>query len=314
MPTPASLTLLTNPASTGNRAAPGWFHEFLAGEASVTIVDAATPAAVSTAVQECVRRKDDMLIVNGGDGTADLVFSTLVTIGAADGPTIFILPSGKTNMTTAAWCGVKDPRDALRRLLALRRQGDVRRYTVPRPIIEVRRGDKQQTLHGAFFGAADVVDGIMMCRRSIYPLGLPNAISHAAAISLMSWRAILGGSGKVVSATWPGGGEDGTFFFVGVTTLDHLILGLAPDVPNLGKGVAYISLGAGPRALLAALPSILSGQLTPGFRRAVRHLSQVTLRLTGAFTLDGELYEADANSPIEIAAVGPLNVIKLPAP
>lgn len=191
MPTPASLTLLTNPASTGNRAAPGWFHEFLAGEASVTIVDAATPAAVSTAVQECVRRKDDMLIVNGGDGTADLVFSTLVTIGAADGPTIFILPSGKTNMTTAAWCGVKDPRDALRRLLALRRQGDVRRYTVPRPIIEVRRGDKQQTLHGAFFGAADVVDGIMMCRRSIYPLGLPNAISHAAAISLMSWRAIL---------------------------------------------------------------------------------------------------------------------------
>lgn len=314
LPLAPRLTLLTNPASTGNRASPGWHRDVVAEAAEVTLADAATPETIALAVRACIDRRDEILVVNGGDGTADLVFSNLITAGAASKPALFILPSGKTNMTTAAWCGATDNVDALRRLMTLRHGGDIRSHVRPRTILEVRRGGDKSIMHGAFFGAADVVDGILMCRRSIYPLGLPNAISHAAAISLMSWRALLGGSGKTTDARWPGGGEAGAFFFVGVTSLDRLILGLSPIGADRPGQFAYLSLGAGPRALLAALPSILSGRLVPGFRRMVHSTDRVTLRFDGAFTLDGELYEAEASTPIEITATGPLDVITLAQP
>jgi hypothetical protein len=319
-----SVTILTNPGATANRRDPGWLGTVVAGAAGVTEVEAGTPAAIAAAVRHAVhpgptgRGACDILVVNGGDGTADLVFSALMENGGAAGgstqkPALFILPSGKTNMTTAAWCGATDKTEALSGLLDLRRQGGVARQTQARTIMAVRRAPAEPLLHGAFLGAADVVDGILMCRRSIYPLGLPNALSHAAAVAAMAWRALVGGSADLLSARWPSGGEEGAFFFVGVTTLDHLILGLAPAPAEGDGGLCYLSLGAGPRALTAALPAILSRRIGPGFRRTVRRAEKIVLRFSGAYTLDGELYEADAATPIEVSAAGTLPFIKLPS-
>lgn len=319
-----NVTILTNPGATGNRRDPGWLGTVVADAAGITDVEAGTPSAIAEAVRRAVHSGStgqsacDILVVNGGDGTADLVFSALMESGSAVGgsaqmPSLFILPSGKTNMTTAAWCGVTDKTAALSGLLELRRQGSVARQTQARTIMAVRRGPAEPTLHGAFLGAADVVDGILMCRRSIYPLGLPNALSHAAAVAVMSWRALVGGSANLLSARWPSGGEEGAFFFVGVTTLDHLILGLAPAPAEGDGGLCYLSLGAGPRALAAALPAILSRRIGPGFRRTVRRADKIVLKFNGAFTLDGELYEADAATPIEVSAAGTLPFIKLPS-
>lgn len=326
MPT---VTILTNPGATANRRDPGWLGAAVAvaAAAGVTEVKAGTPAAIAEAVRRAVhpgskgRAACDILVVNGGDGTADLVFSALMQNGGAMGgataegggrqPALFILPSGKTNMTTAAWCGATDKTEALRGFLDLRRQGGVARQTQARTIMAVRRAPAEPLLHGAFLGAADVVDCILMCRRSIYPLGLPNALSHAAAVAAMSWRALVGGSANRLSARWSSGEEEGAFFFVGVTTIDHLILGLAPAPAEGDGGLCYLSLGAGPRALAAALPAILSRRIGPGFRRTVRRADKIVLRFSGAYTLDGELYEADAATPIEVSAAGTLPFIKL---
>ena len=251
-----SVTILTNPGATANRRDPGWLDTVVAGAAGVTEVEAGTPAAIGEAVRYAVHPGPkgpsacDILVVNGGDGTADLVFSALMENGGAMGgatadaggcrPALFILPSGKTNMTAVAWCGATDKTEALRGLLDLRRRGGVARQTQTRTIMAVRRGPAEPLLHGAFLGAADVVDGILMCRRSIYPLGLPNALSHAAAVAAMSWRALVGGSADRLAAHWPAGEEEGAFFFVGVTTLDLLILGLTPAPAEGDGGLCYL--------------------------------------------------------------------------
>jgi hypothetical protein len=313
-PVPVPLTILSNPASTGNLLDPNWMTALIAAEPAVTRRHTTTPEAIGIAVQEAVDRDCKVLAVDGGDGTADLVMSALISASGAEKPALILLPSGKTNMTAAAWCGGHDRQRALSALLDLRRRGDLDRHVRSRTALAVRHGDAGPIRHGAFFGAADVVDGILFCRRRIYPLGLPNAVSHSAAVSLMFWRAIAGGAGQHLTADWKGGGEQGAFFFLGITTLDRLILGLNLE-PSDGQGaLTYLSLGAGPRALFAALPAFLLRRAGPGFRRTVRRVDTITLKFKGAYTLDGELYESDGSTPIEIASAGALPVITLDPP
>jgi len=308
----AALTIVTNPGSTGNLRAPDWIAPIIAGETGVNEVRGGTPEAIMTAVKCAVADGCEILVVNGGDGTANLAFSALFAMENSRPPAVMILPSGKTNMTSASWNRSGEKAEALRRLLSLRRAGNIAAHLQPQTVLAVRQSPDKAPVHGAFLGAADVVDGILMCRRTIYPLGLPNAVSHSAAVSLMFWRAMLGGADKDVAVSWPDGGESGRFFFAGVTALDQLILGLRPE-PAEGSGpLTYLSLGGGPRALGAALPALLAGRIDQGFRRTVRRAERITLRFTGAYTLDGELYESDAATPIEITAAGPLPFVRLP--
>jgi len=309
----APLTILTNPGSTANLRTPDWVRPVIAGETSIVHTNAGTPDEVSRAVQAALASGCEILVVNGGDGTANLAFSALFDAKVSHPPAVMILPAGKTNMTSASWNRSGDKTDTLKRLLGLRRDGGVSRHLHPQTVLAVRQSPDRPPIHGAFLGAADVVDGILFCRKRIYPLGLPNPISHSAAVSLMFWRAMLGGADNTVDVSWDGGGESGKFFFAGVTALDQLILGLTPE-PAEGAGpLTYFSLADGPLALGAALPSLLARRIDAGFRRTVRRAEKITLRFTGAYTLDGELYDADASTPIEITAAGQLPFIRLPS-
>ena len=310
----AALTIVTNPGSTGNRRAPAWISPLIAAESGISEVRGETPEAIAAAVKKAAVDGCEILVVNGGDGTANLVFTALFSLDGVRPPAIMILPAGKTNMTSASWNRGGEKADALRRLLALRRAGEIDRHVHSQTVLAVRQSPDRPPVHGAFLGAADVVDGILMCRRSIYPLGLPNAVSHSAAVSLMFWRAMLGGADKEVSASWPDGGETGQFLFAGVTALDRLILGVRLEQAEGAGPLTYFSLGSGPRALGAALPALLARRIDPGFRRTVRRAERVTLRFTGAYTLDGELYEADAATPIEVTAAGQLPFVRLSSP
>lgn len=312
MPFLAPLTILTNPGSTANLRTPDWVTPVTAGETSIVHTSAGTPAEVNRAVKAALAEGCEILVINGGDGTANLAFSALFEANVARPPAVMLLPGGKTNMTSASWNRSGDKTDTLRRLLELRRNGAIAQHLQPQTVLSVRQSPDRPPIHGAFLGAADVVDGILFCRKRIYPLGLPNAISHSAAVSLMFWRAMLGGANNTVAVSWDGGGENGRFFFAGVTALDQLILGLTPE-PEEGTGpLTYFSLADGPLALGAALPSLLAKRIDAGFRRTVRRAEKITLRFTGAYTLDGELYDADAATPIEITAAGQLPFIRLP--
>ncbi len=307
------LAVITNRGSTRNLRGDAWVEPLLAGETAVTHVVIEHAHEVEDAVARCAAAGAEVIAVNGGDGTADLVFGALLNGSAyATLPALALLPAGKTNMTAADWSLTGTPEAALKRLLAARRAGPLAAYIAPRAVLALTQAPGTPPLYGAFFGAAEVVDGIRFCRLRIYPLNLPNAISHTAAIAILLWRGLFAGKGRGhVTVEGDRAREDGEFFVVAVTALNQLLLGLKPSPTHSDGALHYLSVRKG-AALLGALPNFIARKLTGGAGRTVARVQQVTLRFTGAYTLDGELYEAHVDQPLVLDGSRTLNFVRLP--
>lgn len=309
------LAVLTNRLSTRNRSAEKWIDPLLAGEPGVSHVAIEDVAQIDDAIKACTRAGARVIVVNGGDGTAGLVFGALVNgTPSAERPAVALLPGGKTNMTAAAWSLKGDPTQALKDVLALHRAGTLQAHATRRSIVSVRHGDSAAR-YGAFFGAADIVEGILFCRRHIYPLNMPNAASHTAAMSLLLWRSLFaGGDAKPILLSQSDEELPGGKFFVFVaTTLDRLILDLKPIPPaSAGNGaLVYASVDHKPLAILRALPDVLRRRLRPGKGRNVGRAEALRLRFTGAYTIDGEMYEASAERDLILDSRETLRFIQL---
>jgi hypothetical protein len=305
------LVLISNGGSTENKKERDWFAPALAHEPHVHVLHAHGPTEIGQALREAAGLKADIIAVNGGDGTVDMVFSGLLNERPfATPPLIALLPAGKTNMTAAAWCGAPNKHAALKNLLAARRNGAL--ITTPQPILTLHQGPGTQPLRGAFFGAADVVDGILFCRKHIYPMNLPNTISHSLAVGVLLWRSLFTRSdAAVIKATWNDGEEQGQFFFLGAMTLNKLILDLEPHPTHGTGGLFYLSLKSGLRAILSAIPRLIAKKVPPGYKRNVRRTTKLTLAFDGAYTLDGELYDAKKETPLVMTADDILRFINL---
>jgi len=312
------LAIITNAKSTRNMQRGYWVDPLLAGEKNVAHFKLNDVAEIPDILSRCAAMGADTVVVNGGDGTAGLVFAGLLNHNAYDHPpALALLPAGKTNMTAAAWGLTGAPEKALREILEHRREGSLSDYVIERPVLGVHRGGSPPPLYGAFFGAAEVVNGIVFCRQHIYPLNMPNALSHTAAIGILFWRSLLTprNSGHIEISSDAGFREGGKFFALAVTTLDKLLLGMRPKPKDSGSPsgpLAYLSLRAGASSTLRTLGSLARRNVEPGLGRTVRSAEKVTLNFTGAYTLDGELYEANADEAITIDGRKRLRFVQIP--
>jgi len=311
----SSLAVITNRGSTRNLRGEPWIDPLLAGVPGVTHFEMTHVEQLTEIMRRCAAAGVETIVVNGGDGTADLVFGELLN-GDAYGtpPALALLPAGKTNMTAAAWSLTGKPEAAMRAVLEHHKANTLSQYAVSRPVLALERGGGAPTLYGAFFGAAEVVDGILFCRKHIFPLNLPNAVSHAVAIGLLLWRSLFtrGTSGAVQAHDSANDIENGKFFVVAVTALDELLLGLKPHSTETTGPLHYLSLRMGAGSILGAIPDVLRGRIAAGRGRTVRRADRITLRFTGAYTLDGELHEADAAQPLALNGSQRLRFIRLP--
>jgi len=312
---PAPLAILSNRLSTQNRAAAGWADDLVTDRPWVRSFGIEDIAQIPDALRAFAAEGIETICVDGGDGTAGLVFSALINDQPYQTlPALALLPSGKTNMTAEAWSLVGDRRDALAQVLERHSAGTLADAVYEQPVLAVHE-DGRPPRHGAFFGAADVVDGILYCRRAIYPKGWPNTISHSAAIGILMWKAMTAGQqgglvevdGKDSDAPWH---EDGRFFVVMATTMSRLLLGLRPQPEDGSGAVTYLSLRPGPSAVLSSVPGIISKRVGPGRVRTVRRTDTAAFSFSGAYTLDGELYEASADSPVRVDGNTSLRFVK----
>ena len=288
---PLVIAVITNVGSTQNQT--NWIEPYVAGEPGLVQITTSGPADIDVAVGKAAAVKADVIIVNGGDGTADLVFSALLNRKTfTTPPAVALLAAGKTNMTAAAWSFDGDKVAAIKRILAARRKGSLLRHITHRPILTIETGNDRPALRGAFLGAADVVNGILF------------------------WRGFFSGArAEPMEARWDDGatGESGKFFFISATTLDKLIIGLSPQ-PDEGAGALhYLSLRAGAGVLLKAMPKLVTKNLKSGSGRMVRRTQRMTLTFDGAYTLDGELYKASRSQPLTISANETLPFIQIAA-
>ena len=135
---------------------------------------------VSRALEMIARVKPKVLVVNGGDGTVQAALTELYHGGHFKGtpPPVAVLPNGKTNLIALDLGAEGSPLKALENILAMA-QGDLTDHIVVRELIALSDGSENaRPVIGMFLGGAGLADTILYCRHKIYPLGLPNGISH----------------------------------------------------------------------------------------------------------------------------------------
>jgi len=257
----------------------------------------------------------ETIVVNGGDGTASLVFSALLAQPMDPMPALALLPTGKTNMTATRWGLGANREEGLARLFDLRRRGRLSDNVESRTVLGVHRGDGQAPVYGAFFGAADVVEGILFCRHHLYPLPLPSSFSHAATLAILTWRCLMqsGQGSDVTVKEWDTPVESGRFFMIAATALDEMLLGIRPssaDGPELATSFHYMSLRPGTGAALRAMPRFLHRRLATTHGLTVRRAQRLSLTFTGPYTLDGEMFTADEGQALVLDATQSLRFVR----
>ena len=315
MPAPAPLAVITNRFSTLNARQNNWIEPWLERQPNVHHFAIAGAADLPAVVGRCTELGVRTVVVNGGDGTASLVFSALLAQPMDPMPSIALLPSGKTNMTATRWGMGANKEEGLARLFDLRRRGLLTEKVESRTLLGIHGGAGPHPIYGAFFGAADVVEGILYCRRHLYPLPLPPGFSHAAALGVLTWRCLMqsGKGSDVTVRDWDTPLESGRFFMIVATALDEMLLGLRPspaDGPELSSSFHYMSLRPGTGAALRAVPRFLRRRIAPGRGLTVRRVQRLSLNFSGPYTLDGEMYTADQAQPLTLDATRTLRFVR----
>jgi Diacylglycerol kinase catalytic domain len=229
-----TIALLSNPLSTGNRALLPAIRAFVANTPHVVHVELGDVGQVSEALRLLASANPELLVINGGDGTVQAVLTALVLdqpFGAVS-PPVAVLPNGKTNLIAHDLGMSGDPVRALGRLVQKIGAGNLQ--LVSRSLISVDNGRSRRPVLGMFLGGAGLMNSILYCRHRIYPLGLPNGVSHVLAYLILVWDLIAGGAAGIrpapVRITVRGReGIEGTYFALVVTTLRHLLLGIRAD-------------------------------------------------------------------------------------
>jgi hypothetical protein len=150
---------------------------------------------IARALEMIARVKPKVLVVNGGDGTVQAALTELYHGGHFKGtpPPVAVLPNGKTNLIALDLGASGDPH--CRRLADILElaKGDLSGHVVARELIALSEGtDNARPVIGMFLGGAYLAETILYCRNKIYPLGLPNGISHVLAAIAAIFSVLFG--------------------------------------------------------------------------------------------------------------------------
>jgi hypothetical protein len=324
------IALLSNPKSTGNLAQLPRIRAYCADHPDIFHYEVEHAHQIGDAMRTIARVRPKVLAINGGDGTVQAALTELYNGGHFGDapPPVAVLPSGKTNLIAIDLGARGDPIAALERLIELA-QSDLAPHTVPRELIALRRGDvgsegQNRPVIGMFLGGAGLADTMLYCREKIYPLGLPNGLSHAiTAVALLAKLFLRAKGGFLppdpkplnVSMREQGNMLTGRFSLLAVTTLEKLLLSgeLEGRRPGMQK---LLAVEERPMSLIRAFAASLRGKLGRIAVRGVHFEEADEITIEGESSnviLDGETFRAEHGHPINLRPAHPLSFVKLAA-
>ena len=320
------IALLSNPKSTGNIAQLPRIREYCDSHPDVFHYEVEEASQIGEAMRIIARVRPKVLVINGGDGTVQATLTELYNGGHFDeeAPPVAVLPSGKTNLIALDLGARGDPVETLEQLLALARTDELGSYIVPRELIALRQqGAEDRPVIGMFLGGAGLAETMLYCRHKIYPLGLPNPISHGltflayiARMALKLKASFLPAPATQTDLVMPDRDSiSGRFAFLAVTTLDKLLL--SNSLGGDGRGrlkVVAIEENAGTvlRALAAGMTGGYKGKKMRGIH--FEEVDEVTIEgESSRLILDGETFSAARGNPIHLRPAQPLSFVKLAA-
>ncbi len=320
----ARIALLSNPNSTGNLSQLPRIRAFCDAHPDIFHYEVEKPDQVGEALRTIARVRPKMLAINGGDGTVQAALTELVN-GDHFGdrrPPVAVLPNGKTNLIALDLGAQGDPVVALQRLLKLA-EGDLAEHLVARELIALTSGGTKVPVIGMFLGGAGLADSMVYCRDKIYPLGLPNGLSHVITAVAVLLRQSFGLKARFLPPR-PSQIEvmvkrrsilSGRFSLLAVTTLEKLLLG--SEVKTAGKAplkLLAIDTRSGSllRGLFAGLTRRLGSQKFSGV--TVEEADEISIEGDrSSVILDGEMFEARIGKPIRLTTATPLSFVRLAA-
>ncbi len=318
-----AVALLSNPRSTGNLTILPQIRKLCASEPEIFHYEVEDQSQIADALEAIARVNPRLLVVNGGDGTVQTVLTELYH-GEAFGdsrPPVAVLPNGKTNLIALDLGVVGDPLAALERMVALA-TSDLDPHLVQRELISLTEGEQSnRPVLGMFLGGAGLADSILYCRHKIYPLGLPNAVSHvlagfATVLAIgfgMTSRFLPPAPSPVRVSMTSNEHLNGKFAFLIVTTLEKLVMGGRPVGDS---GLKLMAVDRSGWTLARAGIASMFGKLTKNSVPGVHLENGAMIRIESDQTsviLDGEEFHAITGRPIVLRATAPINFLRLAA-
>ena len=320
------IALLSNPKSTGNIAQLPRIREYCDSHPDVFHYEVEQASQIGDAMRIIARVRPKVLVINGGDGTVQATLTELYNGGHFEDelPPVAVLPSGKTNLIALDLGAKGDPIATLERLIELARADELGSYTVPRELIALRRpGAEDRPVIGMFLGGAGLAETMLYCRHKIYPLGLPNSVSHGltflayvAQLVLKLKASFLPRPATTTELVIPARDRiSGRFALLAVTTLNKMLL--SGTMGGEGRGplkVVAIEENAGTvlRALAAGITGGYKGKKMRGIH--FEEVDEVTIHgQSSHLILDGETFCAEPGYPIHLGPAQPLSFVKLAA-
>jgi hypothetical protein len=281
---------------------------------------------IAKALEMIARVKPKVLVINGGDGTVQSALTELYHGGHFEGtpPPVAVLPNGKTNLIALDLGAEGDPLEALSRIVEVAK-GDMTKHIVVRELIALSDDSEgARPVLGMFLGGAGLAETILYCRHKIYPLGLPNGLSHFLTVFAVMFSAIvtvkasfLPKRSKPVSITFIRNGElHGTFSVLIVTTLEKLLLGGQAGTNKQRGLMKFLAVDQKPLAILKMIAASLRGKLGQTTMSGVHFQQGDVIRIDSEqcnVVLDGEVFQAHRGSPIVLRSTPPVPFLKLAA-
>jgi Diacylglycerol kinase catalytic domain len=317
-----SVALISNPSSTGNREILPRIRSFCAARHDIFHYEVEHVDQIGDALRAIARVDPKVLVINGGDGTVQATLTELYRgdFFGANPPPVAVLPNGKTNLIALDLGSSGDPLVALTRIIDLAK-GDLAGHVVERGMISLSEGeDGSKPVIGMFLGGAGLADTILYCRNKIYPLGLPNGVSHVLAALAILFSLVPGFKRLFmlplrhpmrVSLIREGQANLQLALLI-VTTLEKLLFGGWSDGGL--RGLKLMAVDRSPMALLRAVRASLSGRLGENALTGV-HLERGDLiRIESersSVILDGEEFTAKTGRPIVLRSTQPMPFLSL---
>ena len=318
------IALLSNPKSTGNIAQLSRIRTYCAEHPEIFHYEVEKADQIGEALRTIARVRPTMLVINGGDGTVQTTLTEMHNGGHFGNrpPPVAVLPNGKTNLIALDLGAQGDPIRALARLVGLART-DLSPHLVARELISLTSEPAGLPVIGMFLGGAGLADTILYCRHKIYPLGLPNGISHAltalALLLRMLFRlqaSFLPPKPSPLQVSFRQDGRlSGKFALLAVTTLDKMLL--SGDLASSRRGaLKLLVVEERPGSLLKAFAAGLAGKLGRSRLAGVHFEEADEISIEGESSqliLDGETFCAEVGRPILLKPAQPLSFVRLAA-
>jgi Diacylglycerol kinase catalytic domain len=319
-----AVALLTNPGSTGNRNILPRIRSYCATRPDIFHYEVESADQIGEALVSIAKVGPRVLVINGGDGTVQATLTELYHGGqfGANPPPVAVLPNGKTNLIALDLGAVGDPLVALERIVAIA-SADMADHLVQRELIALTEGEQgNRAVLGMFLGGAGLADTILYCRNTIYPLGLPNGVSHFIAGLAVFFSLFFGVRGKhlppiplPVNVSMTRDGQiTGNFAFLIVTTLEKMVLGAKTGTMKRGLKLMAVEQSAWSllKAVMVGVQGKLGTQPVDGLHIENGDMIRIESERSSVI-LDGEEFRAVTGRPIVLRSTPPMDFLRLAA-